>query len=127
MRRGCFLFVLLIAGCDRPAAPKGVGPPLPTKEEVLGYLDGKEVPMPVVGNHATPLDGTKVYRLRRDQIEALEVDPNQAGLASDECHRVSFLANVDGGRFAVRGVIESRLIEGRRAFSNWHLQEVAKQ
>ena len=105
-------------------APSDDGPPRLTRDEVLGYLDGKTIAMPLLAQ--TPQKDTKEYVLRRDQIESLQVGTDRTNLAAN-CDRVWFVVNADGVRFAVRTAVESQLIEGRRAFFMLHVLEAARQ
>ena len=47
MRRALLLAVLLTPACSRHSSPKAEGPSPPSKEAVISYLEGKEVPMPL--------------------------------------------------------------------------------
>jgi hypothetical protein len=89
---------------------------------VLAYLDGKVIAL------TGPDKVGKPYTLKKDQVEALEVGQN-AGSVNDGpwTTTVTFIANTDKGRYAVKCRVHYRMIEEKCAFFGFDAEEVAKQ
>ena|SRR5262249_37651552 len=130
------LLVLAIWGatCDRTApvsAPqtttiKEPRRSLPPKEEVLEYLDGKGIAL--TEPQRMPEKADKLHMLQKTQIEALEVGQS-AGSVNDGpwTTTVTFIANTDRGRFAVKCWVHYRMVEEKCAFFGFDVKEVVKQ
>lgn len=132
------LLLVAVVGCNRPAAPIPVttastvtpqdngSDGYPSKAEVLDYLDGKEMPLNPKGRP----DGKpgETVTLRKDRIEALTVD--QSGTSFDNGPwqtRITFIVEAANARYAVRGTVQHRRVENKRAFFGIEFSEVAKQ
>ena len=122
-------------GCNRMGPAPAVAPPAPapaegsdsypSKAEVLDYVDGKPMPLALTGPDAKA-DNT--VALRRDQIDALEVD--RGGSSADGgpwLTSVTFLADTPRGKYAVRAQVQHRRVEDKRAFFGVEFKEVVKQ
>jgi hypothetical protein len=138
LRLAIVLVVLALGaiGCDRRTVPAvAVGPArpgatpaessesYPSKEEVLDYLDGK-----TISRTDPPAKDELQFTLRRDQIEALEVDKSGTSVGDGPwTTTVTFIAKADETRYAVKLTVKHRRIEDKRAFFGFHVSEVAKQ
>jgi hypothetical protein len=120
-------------GCNRVGPAPAVAPPAPaegadaypSKAEVLDYLDGKPMPLALIGPDAKA-DNT--VTLRRDQIDALEVDRGGSAVNGGPwMTSVTFLANTPQGKYAVRAQVLHRRVEDKRAFFGVEFKEVVKQ
>jgi hypothetical protein len=98
----------------------------PTQEEVLDYLDGKDIALsdPETGSDRA----AKSWTLKRSQIDALEVAQNKATPAGEpSISGVTFIFNSDRGRYAVHGVVSYRFVQEKCAFFGFKVVEVSKQ
>jgi hypothetical protein len=98
----------------------------PTNDEVLDYLDGKDIAL------SDPESGSdlaaKSCTLRRSQIDALEVAQNKVTpVGEPSISGVTFILNSDRGRYAVHGVVSYRLVQEKCAFFGFNVLEVCKQ
>ena len=102
-------------------SPAGTPNTYPSKDEVLDYLDGKTI--------AQSLEkGAPRFVLKRDQVEALEVDKSATSVGDGPwVTSVTFIANAGDGRYAVKLTVQHRRVEDKRAFFGFTVQEVAKQ
>ncbi len=134
MRHAIILLILLPAtwgvACNgaSPSRPESVpeaksSEGLPTREEVLAYLDGKTVALP------DPSGGKsdKQYTLRRDRIEALDVRGGALGGELTWNSAVHFLWDTGEGRYAVVASVEHRLIQNKRAFFSVTIRRASRQ
>jgi hypothetical protein len=136
MRPGLLPLLLVIlvgaAGCDRRTSatfntiapvPARTSEGTPTKDEVLDYLDGKEILL--AGGHP-PLDGPK-YTIRKADIEALKVGSGASVNNGPWSTEIDLLLNTGQGRFAILARVEHKLIENKRAFFGYKIERVARQ
>src|SRR5262245_26789577 len=137
VRLSILLVVLALGGigCDRRTAPAvvvGPGPgaaraesseSYPSKEEVLDYLDGK-----TISRTDPPAKDELQFTLRRDQVEALEIDKSGTSVNDGPwTTNVTLIAKSDETRYAVKLTVKHRRIEDKRAFFGFHVSEVARQ
>jgi hypothetical protein len=131
----CLSLVLLIGcafGCNRVGQTAAVGPSAangsdayPAKDEVLEYLDGKAMPLALSSPEAKA--GSTVT-LRRDQIEALEVQSSGTSVNGGPWNSsITFLVNTSNGKYAVRADVLHRRVEDKRAFFGLEFKDIAKQ
>ena len=136
----------LVAGC-LPQKPPLPPPPqvepepaldpahtAPTGDEILTYLDGKQLPLP---NDDRPLRlprgaagpaASRTIALERAKVTALEVDPAAARTDDQPWDREVRFLYADGRHtYAVIGHILHRRLDGRIAFFGFDVTEVARQ
>jgi hypothetical protein len=135
--RIALLLLLLLAlsglACNRPSAPPVLGTPstsegrgnYPLKEEVIEYLDGKTINLAdPKGKEKSPI----VHKLRKNEIEALEIGKSASSFDNGPWSTdMTFIARTDGGRFALKGRVQYRIVENKCAFFGFEISEVARQ
>lgn len=88
----------------------------PTRELILGYLDGKAVIPTEVAGTAAP------FTLAREKIEALKIRYD------DNCFTsVKFVARVDGGTYAVEAVIDLQPTDGSYVFTGLRVSSAVRR
>jgi hypothetical protein len=97
----------------------------PTREEVIDYLDGKELDLAMGGDGG---QGKAKHVIRKEQIEALQV-ADSATSVNDEpwSVQIDFILNSGMGRYAVTGRVEHKLVDHKRAFFGFSVERVARQ
>jgi hypothetical protein len=129
------IVVVLGVACSSPSSPAPSPEPprkdgphegYPTKEEVLAYLDGKAVsltdPKQPAGKDEKP------HILKRDQIEALQVNPSGSSFNDGPWSTtVNFIFNTGDARYAMEIWVSHRLVENKRAFFGMQVKQVSRQ
>jgi hypothetical protein len=108
-------------------APADAGPSQsrPSKEEVIEYLDGKELDL-AKGRDAGK--GEAKHVIRKDQIEALQVADSATSVNNGPWSvQIDFILNTGMGRYAVTGRVEHKLVDQKRAFFGFLVEQVARQ
>jgi hypothetical protein len=133
-----------VAGCN-PSKPPLPPPtlietaptpshPAPTTEEVLGYIDGKRLPIPdddeplrVERGSARPAD-RQTIALERSKVTALELDARATQEIDRPWEREVRFLYADGPHFyAVVARVLYRHVDSRIAFFGFEVTEVARQ
>src|SRR5262249_30383185 len=130
--------VLLIASC-RPttntsalsggnALPKA-SEGTPTRDEILGYLDGKNLDLastPAADRPRRNPSATTLL-LKREGITALSIGRGASIDDGPWQTEMTFLYDTGDERYAVVGKVEHRLVENQRAFFGFTVDRVARQ
>jgi hypothetical protein len=98
----------------------------PSKEEMKALLTGQTLSRWSSG----PLgDNPKRPPITIQEVEALEIGEtrSQGGDGRTWKSELEFIAKAKEGRYAVRGYLSHRLIEGKRAFLEFEIQTATKQ
>ena len=127
MKRLPLALVILLSACS--TAKTLPAEALLTREEVLNYLDGKELPLAVPGPGEPKLEGEPpTVVLKRDQITVLDPEPGVRAVdTAPWTSKVTFLYAHDGERYAVEATVDHKLVENQRAFFGFRPRRVAKQ
>jgi hypothetical protein len=112
---------------SQPAGPRADEPQeaWPTRDEVMGYLDGKEVVLPEPGR--APDAKEQPHVLKREEIEVLEVEKSGSKSGGPWTTEVNFVVRTGGGRYAVDARVDHKLVEGKRMFYGMRVGSVARQ
>jgi hypothetical protein len=98
---------------------------IPTREQVLTYLDGKTVTLPGPDDKGDSRD--RPHTLRREQVEAIEVG-SAAQIDSEPWEvDVKLVVNTGEGRYAVHLEIRHELIDNQRVFYGHKVKTVTRQ
>lgn len=117
-------------GKSTPPASSTTGPSregtdsTPSKEEVLAYLNGKEITAETTTDKAKKL----TFAINRANITALEIGSTSSRVGdspwSSSC---TFLYDNGNVRLAVEIDFEHRKVDNKRAFFGMHVKRVAEQ
>ena len=140
-----FLAAIAGTGCPRPSRDHAHDPAAPatapqaaedrpsegrpSKQEVLDYLDGKEIAL-VEGErrlgHELPKSAPR-HVVRKAHIEALKVGNGASVNGGPWSTDIDFLLNTGEARYAVLATVSHKRIEDRRAFFGFEIKRVARQ
>jgi hypothetical protein len=108
-----------------PTAPTD-RPGVPTREQLLNYLDGQAFNLPTPNDKGDPREHS--HTLRREQIEAFEVDTRATRINSEPWTvEVKMVLNTGQGRYVIGVEVQNELIENERVFYGYQVKSVTKQ
>ena len=95
------------------SSPARKGTPWLTKEQFLAYADGYLF---------QPPDASKPFRLRKEQIESLEINHDETDLP-----RVTFIVKTDEAKYSVAVFMMMHSSDGERFLTHFKPWGIAKQ